>query len=224
MSMEIAIGLDVYGTLVDPLGMTEHLRTLVGDRAEDIAAGWRAKQLEYTFRRTAMGVYENFDVCTAQALHFVLSSVQISLTNDEQRLLLDRYQKLEAYPEAAAALMQLKEKGFSLVAFSNGVAATLRRLLDNAALMPFLDGIVSVDELKTFKPDRRVYAYLADGLKRANSDTWLISSNPFDVIGAKSAGLKAAWIRRNSSAVFDPWGIEPDLIVADLIELATKFA
>ena len=69
--MSIGIGVDVYGTLVDALAMSDHLRTIAGDAAERLAEQWRAKQLEYTFRRTAMGLYANFDVCTRQALQFV---------------------------------------------------------------------------------------------------------------------------------------------------------
>ena len=222
MSTNGAIAFDVYGTLVDPLGMAAHLRTFVGDRADEIAAQWRAKQLEYTFRRTAMGVYENFDVCTDQALRFVLDNARIALGPSQQQELVDRYQQLEAYPDAAAGLTQLKAKGLALVAFSNGVAATLHHLLDHAGLMNLLQAIISVDELKTFKPNPHVYAHLADRLKRPKQETWLISSNPFDVIGAKASGLKAAWIRRNPSAAFDPWGIEPDLIARDLVELAAK--
>jgi 2-haloacid dehalogenase len=119
-------------------------------------------------------------------------------------------------------IRKLRDRGYTLAAFSNGVEATVRRLLKHGGLLPHLDGIISVDELATFKPDPRVYAYLADRLQRNKSDTWLVSSNAFDVIGAKAAGLKAAWIRRNPTSVFDTWGIEPDLIAADLIELAEQ--
>jgi 2-haloacid dehalogenase len=80
---------------------------------------------------------------------------------------------------------------------------------------------VSVDALKTFKPDWRVYNYLAQRLGCAVGDTWVVSSNPFDVIGAKAAGLKAAWINRNAAA-FDPWDIQPNLIAQDLIKFAEK--
>jgi len=64
--------------------------------------------------------------------------------------------------------------------------------------------------------------YLARRLGAETAETWLISSNPFDVIGAKSAGLKAVWIRRKPDAQFDPWEIEPDLIVPDLERLAER--
>jgi 2-haloacid dehalogenase len=59
-------------------------------------------------------------------------------------------------------------------------------------------------------------------LRRAPEETWLVSSNPFDVIGAKASGLKAAWIQRTPNVKFDPWGIEPDLVAPDLEALAGK--
>jgi 2-haloacid dehalogenase len=109
-----------------------------------------------------------------------------------------------------------------LVAFSNGVEATTRTLLERAGVLPHLDGVVSVDDLKTFKPDPEVYRYLARSLQRTSYETWLVSSNPFDVIGAKNAGLKAAWIQRKPDAQFDPWGTEPDLVAPDLEALAEE--
>jgi 2-haloacid dehalogenase len=220
--MSIGIGVDVYGTLVDPLAMSDHLRTITGDAAERLAEQWRAKQLEYTFRRTAMGLYANFDVCTRQALQFVLASARLSLSALEQDRLVALYEQLDAYPDAIAGLRKLRDRGYTLMAFSNGVEATVRRLLKHGGLLPHLDGIITVDQIATFKPDPRVYAYLAERLQRNQSDTWLVSSNAFDVIGAKAAGLKAAWIRRNPTSVFDTWGIEPDLIAADVIELAEQ--
>jgi 2-haloacid dehalogenase len=220
--MAIGIGIDVYGTLVDPLAMCDHLRPIAGDTADRLAEQWRAKQLEYTFRRTAMGLYANFDVCTRQALQFVLASARVSLSSKEQERLVAQYQQFDPYPDAVAGLRTLKDQGHTRMAFSNGVEATLRRLLGHAGVLSYLDGIISVDELATFKPDPRVYAHLANRLQRNKVDTWLVSRNAFDVIGAKSAGLKAAWIRRNPNTAFDPWGIEPDLIAADLIELANQ--
>ena len=65
-----AIGFDVYGTLVEPLGISVELRRFVGDDADRVAQLWRTTQLEYTWRRSLMGVYAPFSVCTAQALDF----------------------------------------------------------------------------------------------------------------------------------------------------------
>jgi 2-haloacid dehalogenase len=220
--MSAGIGLDVYGTLVDPLGMSDHLRPFAGDAADRLAELWRAKQLEYTFRRTAMGLYENFDVCTKQALRFVLANANMPISPDEEARLLKGYQTLGAYPDAAPGLKQLKASGHTLVAFSNGVEATLRKLLDGAGLLASLSEIVSVDALRIFKPDPRVYAALTSRLNRPATSTWLVSSNPFDVIGGKVAGLKVAWIRRNPRVAFDPWDIHPDLIASNLLEFAQQ--
>jgi 2-haloacid dehalogenase len=220
--MAIGIGIDVYGTLVDPLEMNVHLMPLVGAAAEKLAELWRTKQLEYTFRRTAMGKYENFDVCSRQALIFAFESFQIDLSAEDQERLIDQYQNLQPYPDVVPGLQKLKDVGYRAVAFSNGVEATLRNLLQRAEILPHLQGIVSVEALKSFKPAPQVYLYLAQRLGCTNDDTWVASSNPFDVIGAKSAGLKAAWIKRKSDSVFDPWGIHPDLVVRDLKDFAEQ--
>ena len=91
-------------------------------------------------------------------------------------------------------------------------------------MLPYLEDVVSVDDLRTFKPNPAVYAYLARRAGHAPSDTWLVSSNAWDVIGAKAAGLRAAWVRRQAETVFDPWDVEPDVVVSRLDELPEWFA
>ena len=54
------------------------------------------------------------------------------------------------------------------------------------------------------------------------ADAWLISSNPFDVIGAISSGMRAAWVQRSPEVLFDPWGIEPTITLSSLSDLADK--
>jgi 2-haloacid dehalogenase len=215
-----AIGFDVYGTLVDPLEMERHLRALLGGQAGPFAARWREKQLEYTFRRAVMRQYVSFDLCTAQALAYVVRALAAEIGEAEQAHLLAQYRELPALPDAIPAVTHLKAVGHTVVAFSNGVEATVRALLDQAGILPHLDEVISVDDLRTFKPDPAVYAFLAQRVGRPSGETWLVSGNPFDVIGAKAAGLRTAWVRRNPDAVFDPWGIEPDITVANLHEFA----
>ncbi len=76
--------------------------------------------------------------------------------------------------------------------------------------------MISVDDLKTYKPKPRVYRYLAERLGLPLQSTWLASSNGWDAIGAKAAGLRAAWIKRNAGDTLDPWGITPDLVAPNL--------
>lgn len=217
-----AIAFDVYGTLVDPLEMGEKLRPVVGDVAEPLAKLWREKQLEYTFRRGLMRRYENFDVCTRQALDHAASLLNVELSGDERRRMIEEYGSLSPFADVAPGLQEIRNAGHTLVAFSNGVEATVRMLLQRASVLPLLDGVVSVDDLSSFKPDPEVYLYLCRRLDVSPSKTRLVSSNPFDVIGAKSVGLKTVWVKRGQNIPFDPWGIEPDLIVSDLQDLASK--
>lgn len=184
--MPLAIGFDIYGTLVDPLEMNGHLRAMVGDLADRFSELWREKQVEYAFRRGLMGRYEDFGVCTRQALRYAIEMLNVDLSSEDQERLMAAYQRLEAFPDVAAGLEILRSQGHQLAAFSNGVEATVRSLLVNAGILPLLDLVVSVDDLKTFKPDPRVYAYLVERLDQPVGETWLVSSNPWDVIGAKS--------------------------------------
>jgi len=222
--MPIVLGFDVYGTLVDPFGMENQLKCLYGDRGSAICALWRQKQLEYSFRRGLMRCYENFDLCTERALSFAVKTFQIELSDAARQQLLTDYLNLPAFPDVLPALKILSASGYRLLAFSNGVELSLRTLLGNAGVLPYLEGVVSVDDIKTFKPNPDVYEYLVNRGGRSREDTWLVSSNPFDVIGAKSGRLRAAWVKRSSEVVFDPWEFEPDIVVTDLTLSSKLFA
>ena len=215
---------DVYGTLVDPLAMHEHLAAIVGaGRAGEAAALWRRTQLEYSFRRGLMGPehYVDFDRCTAQALRFTLVSYGIDPDEETAKGLLASYRTLPAFPDTLAGLMRLREAGHRLLAFSNGPEASVRAVLDHAEVLPLLDGVVSVDDLRTFKPNPAVYAYLVERGGQGAEQTWLVTANAWDAIGAKAAGLRVAWLRRNPAANFDPWedAFSPDAIVGNLLEI-----
>lgn len=217
------IGFDVYGTLVDPLGMERPLRTHVGELAMRFATAWRQHQLDSCFRRALMLRYANFDVVTRDALHFVARSLGVTLSATAEAELLGAYFELPAFPDARPGLVALLADGHHLVAFSNGVESSLRKLLSHARLMPPLTGVVSVDDIRSYKPDPAVYHHLVARGGVAADDTWLVSANAWDILGAKSAGLRAAWVRRQSQAPWEGWGIaEPDLVVGSLGELVNR--
>ncbi len=219
------IGFDVYGTLVDPLAMERPLRAHVGELALGFATNWRQHQLDSCFRRALMGRYANFDVVTRDALHFTARFLGVTLSNGAESELLTAYLQLPAFPDARPGLAALGADGHTLVAFSNGVEASLHKLLSQARLLPPLSAVVSVDDVQTYKPDPAVYLHLVARGAAPADQTWLVSANAWDVLGAKSAGLRAAWIRRNSQAPWEGWGIaEPDLVVGSLGELASRIA
>ena len=220
--MTATLAFDVYGTLIDTHGVVTALQDLVGDKAKVFSHTWRDKQLEYSFRRGLMQNYETFAVCTRQALDYTCAYYKTDLTPDQKDELLNIYRVLPAFADVKEGLLDLKKAGFRLYAFSNGAADALEMLLTTAEIRDLFLGVVSVDDVKSFKPNPGVYCHFLRKSQAAGSSAWLISSNPFDVIGAISAGMKSAWICRTPDAVFDPWGIEPTITVGSLTELSQQ--
>ncbi|MEO6809253.1 MAG: haloacid dehalogenase type II [Isosphaeraceae bacterium] len=221
--MPAAIGFDVYGTLVDPLAIAEPLRPIVGDRADDFARSWRRTQLEYAFRRALMRQYVPFDVCIRQALEHAAREFGVELSEADRQSLIVKTRELPPFPDAAPALAKLRDDGHELMAFSNGLEANVRAVLGHAGILDYLEGVVSADDIETFKPDPRAYHHLLGRLSRPSGETWVVSANPWDVLGAKAAGLQAVWVQRHPQ-VFDTWDVEPDLIVTSLEELPARLA
>lgn len=204
--------------MVDPGGIVGALGETFGAQAALAARLWRDKQLEFTFRRALMRRYVDFDRCTAQALSHMSGELGVELTEERTRALLEAYLRLPAYPDAEPALKRLKSAGCRIVALTNGTEKSVRTLLKHAGIDGFFETILSADSIRTFKPDPAVY----DLVRRAGASgekAWLVSGNPFDVIGAKAHGLKAAWVRRDPRRIFDPWEFVPDVVIGNLEEL-----
>ena len=219
--MPATLALDIYGTLIDPLAVKTALVDHVGDEAGAFAETWRSKQLEYSFRRGLMGAYRNFTQVTRAALDFACEIHGARISDDDKVKLMNHYRALDAFPDVAPALAALQQKGVALHAFSNGVADDITALLEHAGLDDRISSIISADEVQTFKPDPRFYAHFLDQTGATAATTWLVSSNPFDVIGAAACGWRTVWVKRNPNAVFDPWDHVPTTIISDLTELST---
>ena len=218
--MATTIAFDVYGTLIDTNGVVGLLETMLGDRAEEFSRLWRDKQLEYSFRRGLMRRYANFGVCTRDALDHICAFMKADLDSGQKQQLLDRYRTLPAFDDVAPALEALGGDGHRLYAFSNGAHEAVETLLVAAGIRDCFLDIVSVDEVGSFKPDPAVYNHF---LARAGAETgsaWLVSSNPFDVIGAVSAGMRAAWLQRLNTTRFDPWEFDATITINNLTDLS----
>ena len=217
--MPNTLALDIYGTLIDPLAVRTALVVHVGDEAGSFAETWRTRQLEYSFRRGLMGTYRNFTQVTRAALDFACESHGARITEDDRITLMNHYRALDAFGDVAPALAALQQKDVALHAFSNGVADDITALLEHAGLNDRISSIVSADEVQTFKPDPRFYAHFLERTGATASTTWLVSSNPFDVIGAAACGWRTVWVKRNPLAIFDPWEHVPTAVISDLTEL-----
>ncbi len=218
------LAFDIYGTLIDTHGVLNRLESLIGEIAGEFSVSWRNKQLEYSFRRGLMGCYRDFSVCTRDALLYCCEQYKLNLSDDDIQSLLDLYRVLPAFADVEPALSIFNERGLACHAFSNGSRQAVQQLLEHAGLAQLMTSVISVDDLQTFKPDLAVYQYFLQKAGSRPEDTWLVSSNPFDVIGAIHAGWQTAWVYRHPSNVFDPWGMEPTITVSDLRELTAILA
>src|SRR5204862_1186317 len=128
------LAFDVYGTLVDPIRVWTRLQAYAPDRAVQIAELWRQKQLEYSFRLTAMEQYRDFDWVTARALEYALAATGTDLTAEQVTSLLAQYDDLETFADVGSALQALQQRGLELVAFSNGSPRMLAAVLASSGL------------------------------------------------------------------------------------------
>lgn len=220
MSAPEALAFDMYGTLVDPIRIWKQLeRYLPDEDALRVAEVWRQKQLEYTFRLTAMERYEDFEEVTRKSLDYALAAAGRELEAEGKEALMAQYNDLEKFPDVEAGLERLREAGHEMVVFSNGTPAMLDALMDREGFRAYFEGAVSVDEVRVYKPSPKVYRHVSQRLGRPIGEVRLISSNPFDDIGAEAAGMRAAWVDR-SGGLFDTLGPRPEMVVGTLTELA----
>lgn len=220
--MSHAIAFDVYGTLIDTQAVSARLTELIGEKAPAISRAWRQKQLEYSFRRGLMRDYCDFSICTRQALIFACREAAVNISEEAVELAMQAYADLDAFADVRPGLEALRRDGIKLYAFSNGSRQAVERLLRRADVLDYLDGIVSVEDVRSFKPDPDVYNHLLRVCGLPAEKVCLVSSNPFDILGAAHAGLRTAWLRRDPNAVFDPWEIEPDMTVANFGSIADE--
>jgi len=219
MAVPEALAFDMYGTLVDPIRIWTRLEQYVPDQALRVSEVWRQKQLEYSFRLTVMERYEDFEQLTRKALDYALTATGRELTGEQKDALMAQYNDLDRFPDVEPGLTRLQQLGHTMVVFSNGSPRMLDALMDAAGLRRYFDGFVSVEEVRAFKPSPKTYRRVAERLGRPIGEVRLISANPFDDIGAESAGMAAAWVNR-SGGLFDTLRPPPQLVVTSLTELA----
>jgi 2-haloacid dehalogenase len=199
-----ALVFDAYGTLYDVQSVRGLATDLCGDQGELVTQIWRLKQLEYTWLRGLMRSYEDFWSTTRAALEFALESAGISPTPALCDPLMAKYLDLDLYAEAREALDALR--GYKLAILSNGSPEMLDALVHASGIAGLLSDVISVDRVKSYKPDPKCYELVAPALGVANHDVLFVSSNGFDVAGAKCFGFRVAWIERGGGRA----GASPD--------------
>jgi len=188
---------DAYGTLFDIHSAVNRLRERLDDKADAIAATWRRKQLEYTWLRSLMGEYADFEQVLQDSLQYALTQANRndSTLRDD---LLNGYRQLDCFPEVPAVLGALKERGLAVTILSNGTRAMVESCVRHAGLQDLIDDILSVDSVRIYKPSPRVYELAVDRYGPPVPGIAFHSANAWDIAGAAYFGFSCIWINRGS--------------------------
>jgi len=211
-----ALAFDAYGTLFDVHSVIATCNQVFPDKGPALSQLWRAKQLEYTWLRSLMGRYEDFWQVTESALVFACRSLKLDCPPATRQKLMDAYLHLDPFPEVRQALQSLSR--YKLAILSNGSPRMLAAVVESAGLKEVFADVISVDEVKIFKPSPRVYELASRHLGVPQAAIGFISSNFWDIAGAKSFGLWTCWINR-AKAPEEELGFRPDAIIGSLAEL-----
>lgn len=208
---------DAYGTLFDVHSVVALGEKMFPGRGSALSQLWRTKQLEYTWQRSLMARYEDFAVVTRAALDYACRSLKLDCSAVNADALMEGYLHLVPFPEAREALESLAPVPLAIL--SNGCPAMLEPLVRNAGLADLFAEVMSVDSLKIYKPDPRVYAMASAKLGAEPSAIGFVSSNFWDVSGAGHFGFQSFWINR-SGALADALGYTPRAKLTRLTELS----
>ena len=186
---------DAYGTLFDVAAAAAQCRDALGDKADELSAIWRTRQLEYTWLRSLMREYVDFRQVTGDGLDYAMAALGIEDDALRQRLM-DVYMRLDAYPEVKGVLSALKAGGIKTAVLSNGSPEMLSSAVDNAGIADLLDDVFSVDSIGVYKPHPKVYQMAVDGLGVEAGRICFMSSNAWDAAGGANFGYRVVWVNR----------------------------
>ena len=187
---------DAYGTLFDFASAAAGCTDVLGDKAAPLTALWRDKQLQYSWLRGLQGHYVPFWQVTGEALDYALETLDLQQDATLRARLMDLYRTLGTFPEVPAVLRSLRQAGFATAILSNGSPEMLASAVQGAGLADAFDAVISVDEVGTFKPDRRVYQQALDRLGLPAEAIAFQSSNAWDAHAAAAFGMRAVWCNR----------------------------
>ena len=211
-----AIIFDAYGTLFDVNSAAEKCKDKIGDKWEGFANYWRTTQLEYTWLRSLMNRHKDFWQVTEDSLDKSMKAFKIdpSMRNE----LLDLYKILSIFPEVKEVLQNLKKKDYKLAILSNGMPTLLNELVKSNNLDNIFDDIFSIEEVRIYKPNSKVYDIPIKKYKIQKEEVAFLSTNTWDVSGGGNYGYSSIWVNRNNN-IFDNLDYKPKNEVKNLSQL-----
>ena len=211
-----AVVFDAYGTLFDVNSAAKRCKDKIGAKWETFANFWRTTQLEYTWLRSLMKRHKNFWDITEDSLD--KSMKVFNINKNMKNELLSLYKILSPYPEVKGVLEDLKKKNFKLAILSNGTLDLLNELVESNKLNNLFDDLFSIEEVKIYKPDPRVYEIPIKKYKIKSNKITFLSANTWDVSGGGNFGYNSIWVNRHNS-VFDILDFQPKNEISNLTQL-----
>lgn len=223
-----ALTFDLFGTVLN-LGdsLTPFIADFLKRIGTDLDAGqfwdqWRYRQRIEQYQDTIMMLgHSGYLETSRRALVYTLRRNMLEVSAEDVARMMQAWQELNPYPEVVDALKRLATQ-YRLVALSNGDPEFLVHLAQNRVKWDF-DNIISATTIGAFKPHPGVYRRAASILGLEVGQCMMISSNSFDVVGARACGFKAAYINRTGMP-YEDTPFLPNLTVKDFSELADQLA
>ena len=197
------IAFDAYGTLFDVYSMGQLAEELFPGHGQAFALMWRDRQIEYT-RLVTMSdpnphgskYYLPFWELTIRSLRYVCKRMDLNLTADQEKRLMDQYAQLTGFEDSLSVLKAVKQKGISTAILSNGSREMLATVVQSNGLKPYLDQVVTVEEVRLFKTAPQAYALLQEAFPVKKEEILFVSSNAWDALAAKWFGFDVFWVNR----------------------------
>ncbi|MDL2409098.1 haloacid dehalogenase type II [Rhizobium calliandrae] len=203
-----AVVFDAYGTLYDVQSVEQAVEVAFPGYGSLITAIWRIKQLEYTWLTSLMGRYEDFWDLTKRALDYTLRSLHLEADAGRVEQIAAAYLSLRPYDDARNCLDRLAPQKLAIL--SNGSPAMLSDLVKNSSFDRFFDRILSVDRKRVFKPAADAYALVGEELGVTPDEVVFVSSNGFDICGAKNFGFTVVRVARSTDRALDDLPLKVD--------------
>jgi len=208
---------DAFGTLFKVNIPSKKMDERTNGKGAILLETWRRKQLEYTWLRTLMNNWADFDQVTADALHY--ATQHLGLTNSEElaAFLMPIYRQPDCFEDVFPALQNLKNQQILTAILSNGTPEMLQAGIEKTGLINSIDYIFSASQVQQFKVAPAVYQMVIDTLNIQTSEVLFFSSNAWDIAGAKRFGFQTVWVNR-SRQVFEELSVRPDWEIGGLLE------
>ncbi|ATQ77991.1 haloacid dehalogenase type II [Massilia violaceinigra] len=214
-----AIIFDLYGTLYDVHSVAHACEDAYPGHGAAIARLWRQTQMDYTWLRSLMERYADFETVTEDALRFTCAKLGLALLPGTARQLSDQYLHLNPHPDMPPALRRLRDAGVPMLIASNGSRRTISQVVSNSGMKWAFDQFVSVDDVEVFKPHRKIYLLAEQRAGHPRENILYVSANGWDASAASLFGFPVCWVNRDGGPL-EELGAAPTVVVPDLAAMA----